>query len=174
MAEKHWRLGNQSSFIWAIAAVVLIGAFLAWLALVSEPTGVAVREAPAEDEETQFTVNAADFGMNPLAHAGEDVRLAAVTVVSRLGDQAFWVELPTQPHPVPYLIRLDTAVARLFAVQSGQSYNVTGRVYPMSDSVLTAWQEQGVLTDDMQRMEAEFASTFLEAHRLLPAAAPGT
>jgi hypothetical protein len=179
MPKKRSLMESQNTLLLAGVAVALIVGFLVWLALVSEPTTVAIEDARGgrggeeQIEPGVTTVPGDEFGTQPLQYQGQQIRLTGVQVASRLGAQAFWVELPTQPQPLPYLIRLDTTLVRQgFAVQSGQSYNVTGQVYAMTDSVLSAWEQQGVLQDEMQRMEAEFASSFLEVRRIMPAVAP--
>jgi hypothetical protein len=175
MARRTTRTtAGQYTWVWMIVALVLIAAFVAWLAVASEPTGVAVREGPAEDTGGVTTVPGGELGLQPGNYLGEPVRLEGLQVASRLGAQAFWVELPTQPQPRPFLIKLDTALVRQgFAVQSGQRLNVTGQVHAMTDSVIRAWQEIGAVRDDAESGEAQFATHFLEANRITPAAAAG-
>ena len=56
-------------------------------------------------------------------------------------------------------------VAAGVAVRSGEVVSVSGRIMAMTDSVLAAWQQEGAITDEGQRMEAEYVlgQTFLEA-----------
>ena len=77
-----------------------------------------------------------------------------------MGNQAFWIELPNQN---PFLVRLGSALVQdSVQVQQDQTVTVTGNVHSMSDSVLTAWMADSVITEG-QRLEAEFATHFIEA-----------
>jgi hypothetical protein len=105
--------------------------------------------------------------VNPTQYEGQDIRLAGIKVASPLGSALFWVELPSGQGTVPYLIKADsTKVAGGKAVASGDVVVVTGNVHPVTDSVLTAWQAQGVLKDDAQLNEAAYATTYLDALRV--------
>lgn len=147
-----------------ILTFVAIGGFMFWLSRTAEPTQVAVDEerssrAPAEGGGMLLGWN--EFGANPQSYAGQLITLRPVQVASLLGQGAFWTQLPNE---TPFLIKLgDTLITDGLVVASGDVGELTGTVHVMSDSVLNAWQDAGVFTDDVQRIEAEFATSFLEA-----------
>ncbi|MBI4520706.1 MAG: hypothetical protein HY701_07695 [Gemmatimonadetes bacterium] len=155
----------------ALLAVVAIGsvfAFMYWLYETGERTSVAV--VPVREEAATDTVFApvpptqwATFGTEPDSYVGMRLRLDSVQVASRLGNQAFWTQLPNQ---TPFLVRLDSGVvASGLTVAGGDVLRVLGTVHRMTDSVLRDWQRQGVLADASQRAEAEFATSFLQVDR---------
>lgn len=149
----------------AAVAVAAVAGFLYWLYVTAEPTTVAVVQREAED--TAFAAvaptNWATFASGPQSYVGMRLRFDGIRVASRLGTAAFWTTLPNE---TPFLVRLDSALmVRGMSVTSGDLLRVVGMVREMSDSVLDDWQARGVLADDMQRAEAEFATLFLEADR---------
>ena len=135
-----------------------------WLAASTEPSSLAVVEEESTPEAVNATTVAVDELVSGLAtYVGTEVRLEGVSVVSRLGPQAFWTTTSTG---MPFLIRVTPALAADgFRVDGGESVTVVGRVVMMSDSVLTAWLDEGVLLDENQKMEAEFSVGFVEAHQ---------
>lgn len=163
---------GQFNWLWMIISVLAVGGFMAWLAANSEP-GSAMQVVEDEDQlaEGGMAVTLADLAVGTDALMGQLIRIEDVRVASRLGGQAFWTTLPNN---TPFLIRLNAdVVGGGFAVQSGDVVTVTGRLNAMSDSVLAEWQQAGVLTDEGQRMEAEFAILFVEASRAVRTAAGG-
>ncbi|MEZ4423337.1 MAG: hypothetical protein R3E98_08015, partial [Gemmatimonadota bacterium] len=54
---------------------------------------------------------------------------------------------------------------------SGGTATVTGTVRMMSDSVLDAWQAGGSFANDVNRIEAEFAESYIDATRVTAGAA---
>lgn len=165
MAQGQGRgASGRYTWIWMVVAFLMVGGFMGWLAMTAEPSAVAVvEEAEEEPAAGVVTITTNDLMTNASGLKGQSVSLAEARVVGRLGTQAFWIELPNQS---PYLIKLaPELVAGGFAVQSGQVVSVTGRIVTMTDSVLTAWQQEGVITDEGQKAEAEYVlnQTFLEA-----------
>jgi hypothetical protein len=158
---------GQLTWVWMALAVVLIAGFMVWLGVSSEPSQlVAVREdgeavATPTDQPTPVEVDA--FADNPAAFRGRHVELADLSVAARLGDQAFWANLPGN---VPFLVRLSPElVADGRRVSSGDRVTIAGVVFERTDSVLVAWEQQGVITAG-QRDQAEFAADFIEARRI--------
>ena len=147
-----------------ILSFVAIGGFMFWLSRAAEPTQVAVVEDGGSDTDAAaggMRVAWSEFGANPQSYEGQMITLRPVQVASLLGQGAFWTQLPNE---TPFLIKLgDTLIADGLVVASGDLGELTGTVHTMTDSVLNAWQAAGVFTDDVQRIEAEFATTFLEA-----------
>jgi hypothetical protein len=102
-------------------------------------------------------VDVAIFAADPEAHDGHEIRLANVPVDSRMGTQGFWLKLPNQGL---YLVRGTADNAG--SVQAGQNVTVAGTVRTMSDSVVTAWIDEGAITAD-QEMEARYATSYMDA-----------
>lgn len=153
-----------------IIAFLMVGGLMAWLAVNGQKSTVAVveEEDPAAASSVAITLD--DLATNASGLSGQNVSLAGIQVVSRLGTQAFWIQLPNQN---PYLIKLGPElVAAGFAVQSGEVVDVSGRIVAMTDSVLAAWQQSGAIADESQRLEAEYVlgQTFLEAREVRRAA----
>lgn len=147
-----------------ILSFVLIGGFMFWLSRTAEPTSVAVMEDGDSDAPTGAggtLVGWSEFGVDPQSYAGQTITLRPVSVASLLGQGAFWTQLPNE---TPFLIKLgETLIAEGLVIAPGDAGELTGMVHTMSDSVLNAWQEAGVFTEEVQRIEAEFATSFLEA-----------
>jgi len=154
--------GGRYTWIWMVIAIAMIAGLMSWLAMTGQESAVAVvEEEPVPTEAVAITLD--DLVSNASGLSGQDVSLDGVQVASRLGTQAFWILLPNQN---PYLIKLGSElVSAGFAVQSGEVLNVVGRIVTMTDSVLAAWQQEGAITDESQRFEAEYVlgQTFLEA-----------
>jgi len=168
-AGKRSGATGQYTWLWALAAVVVLGAFMVWLAIKSEPTTVTVQEVVAEEEEElpALQVDVAEFAMNPTQYGGQDIRLAGIPVASLLGKELFWVELSSPQGALPYLVKADsTKVAGGRPVASGDVVVVTGNVHALTDSVLTVWLAEGVLKGDAQLNEAAYATSYLDALRV--------
>lgn len=173
---QHRKSAGQFSWLWMLATLVVVGAFMYWLAVTAEPSGPRVVE---EDDAAETEVAAATVALEDLVaglsnYVGTNVRLEGIPVASRLGTQAFWTATSTG---TPFLIRLTPeAVAGGVTVDPGQTVTVVGRIFAMSDSVIAAWEQEGAIAGAGQRAEAEFATAFLEARVVAgaPAGAPGS
>lgn len=153
---------------WMIAALVVVGVFLVWLGVTSEPSAIAVveEEDATEVAEPGFTgtvVTAAQFETSVGQYLGQEIQLSNVSVQDKMGTQVLWIELPSGS---PYLVKTDPATAQGVATQS--RVTVVGRVLQKTDSVLGAWEQSGVLQNPGHRAQAEFGSTFLEARTVRP------
>jgi hypothetical protein len=145
-----------------IASFVMMAGFMYWLSVTAEPTKVAVREGDGSEEDLLIpSIQLRQFTINPQSFIGRTIRLRNVPVSSPLGTHAFWTQLT---NGTPYLVRMDSlTVASGTSVQSLDLTTVVGRVWAMSDSILDSWMALGVLADDLERVEAEFATSFVEA-----------
>lgn len=154
---------GQFKWLWMLSTVVVVGAFMYWLGATSEPSAPQVVEA---ESDAGANVEATTVALDDLAagysnYVGTRVRLQSVSVASPLGTQAFWT---ATSNGVPFLVRLGPElVAAGMTVPGGASVTAVGHVVLMSDSVLTAWEREGVISGEGQRLEAEFAQVFLEA-----------
>ena len=155
-----------TSLLLMIASFLAIGGFLWWLSISAEPTEVAiVEEEEAEEDAGIPTVEVGTFAADPRSYVGQEIRFRNLSVASTLGPEAFWFQLPNE---TPYLVKLDSSlVAGGTDFQAGEGIRrVVGTVHEMTDSVLDAWQAAEAFTNETQRIEAEFATTFLEARTL--------
>ncbi|HEX7120567.1 MAG TPA: hypothetical protein VF212_17375 [Longimicrobiales bacterium] len=168
---EHRSSSGLPTWLWMVATVVVVGAFMYWLAATSEPSAPQVVEE--SDEPAAGAVAAVrldDLAAGLTNYLGTEVRLEAISVASRLGEQAFWT---ATSNGIPFLVRLTPSlVADSVSVASGETVTVVGRVVAMSDSVLAAWEQEGVIANDNQRLEAEFATGFVEATQVVKQAAP--
>lgn len=168
-----WKLGSRRGAADSVTLVLMVVSFLAmgglmyWLSKTAEPTQVEIPEE--EMESTTVVVAAADFGIDPMSHTVSDIRIPNLEVASRLGDFAFWVQVPTQAPDgtmlnTPYLVKMDSTVAGTLDVRlrAGDRVTVEGVVFEMTDSVLADWTAAGAINEG-NRIEAEFASSFLQA-----------
>lgn len=158
--------GGRYTWIWMIIAFLMIGGLMAWLAMSGEQSTVIVVEEEDLGAAGAVAITTDDLVENASGLRGQVVSLAGIQVVSLVGPQAFWIQLPNQN---PYLIKLGPElVASGVAVRSGEVVSVSGRIVAMTDSVLAAWQQEGAITDEGQRMEAEYVlgQTFLEAREI--------
>jgi hypothetical protein len=128
----------------------------------AEEAPVAEEAAPAPPAMPEATVvEGMQLQTGAAGLAGQTVRVNAMKVVSRLGPNGFWVELPNKN---PFLVMSDAAST----VNPQEMVDVVGTVTQMNDSILTAWVSSGAITDN-QKLEAEFATEFLQAQAVQPA-----
>jgi hypothetical protein len=161
--------GGQLTIVFMAIAIVLVVGFMYWLAVSSEPSQVAaVRENSGDEaptiDDSPAAVDTDQFAADPAAYRGRNVELQNVTVAAPIGTHAFWIDLPGGQ---PFLVRMaQSVVAEGRAVRAGETVSISGPVFERTDSVISAWQQEGVITTDGQRMEVEFAQNFIEARRV--------
>src|SRR5690606_15724471 len=171
MAQGEGRVARQGAggrytWLWMIVAVLMVAGFMGWLALTTEPTTVVVVEEDEDEGVAASTVTLDELETNAAGLQDREIRLVGVTVASRMGTHAFWIDVPGRN---PYLVKLrPELVAGGLVVENQGVLDVVGRVHMMSDSVLTAWEQEGAIVDPGQRAEAEFAPSFLEVHEAWP------
>jgi len=144
-----------------LVSFLILGGFLYWLSITAEPTEVViVEEGPDEGSGASAILSVTDFLANPEGQIDAVVEVTGARIASRLGNQAFWIG----PDDQPYLVKMGPAVVEAGTqVLVESTVNITGTVYMMSDSVLTAWDALGVFGNEGDRIVAEFATSFLEA-----------
>lgn len=143
-----------------LLSFLVVGGFLYWLSVTAEPTEVVVEEP--EDDVVVNEVAFADFSSGPPAYVGQELTLRSVAVTSLLRPHAFWTNLADQQQTA-YLLHLsDALLADSVSVDLGMIVDVTGTVVQMSDSILDAWEAAGAFPNDIDRLTAEFAETFIE------------
>ena len=174
-AAQSRRRGDGPSWLAASVAALTVVLFLAWLASRRQPESVAVVEptpnAPANGAADTGAMLVTPEELNNAARVtelrGQDVRLERAEVISAMGTQLFWLQLPGG---TPYLVKLDSAlVAAGTQAPATGHFQIVGRVLEKSGAVLDRWQQSGVLTSDGDRQQAEYGTSYIEARRLQPA-----
>ena len=176
MADDAKARGRSLTWLWMVVAVVAMGGFLVWLGAASEPSAVAVVEEDGGEEDDAAGAGEAGvvevvkdtLAANKARYEGQRVRVAQVEATGALGDRVFWGELGDRANQVPILVRLDSAAAVGFQVQSGALYTLTGQVTRMSDSIATAWGEQGEFAGEGEQLQAAFADYYIQVSRIRP------
>jgi len=167
MAQIGSRKGaaEQVSLILALIAFVAIGGLLYWLNITAEPTGTTLVPQDTAQEEEPISdvpiVELASLREQSAGYMNLELELRNQTVASFLGDQAFWIG----PQDSPFLVRLP-AEAEAPELEMEDDVHVRGIVREMSDSVLDAWEADGVISGGGDRAVASFAEIFLEANQV--------
>jgi hypothetical protein len=152
-----------------VVAFVAIAGFMYWLSVTAVGTTSAVVTASEEDAfPDAIPITLASLETNPLQFEGAQLRVPDVAVVSRVGDQAFWTQLPNDDN---FFIKLGpelTSDSMPVTVSSGETADfVVGQLRIMNDSTLDAWEAQGAFENTPTgRLEAEFADVFLELEHI--------
>jgi len=143
-----------------VFSFIILGGFLYWLNVTAKPTEVTIAEDTADEGSGASAILALDdFLANPEGQLEAVVEVTGARIASRLGQQAFWIG----PDDRPYLVKMSPAVVEAGTQVLVESVvNLTGTVFMMSDSVLTAWDGLGVFGNEGDRIVAEFATSFLE------------
>jgi hypothetical protein len=168
MADKASRRGAVDlGVILMVAAFAVIGFFLYWLngQARAELALRIVEETEVEEPSTgagdasATTITPADIQAGVGGLVGQVVRIANIEVAGTLGEQGFWLELPSGPFLVS---KSPSMIADQVTVAPGSTVTVTGTVLAMNDSVNTAWLQAGRITQGDQ-LAASFVSHFIEA-----------
>lgn len=168
MANSSGR-GEAGTIVWAVAAVVVVALFVAWLSRTAEPSVTPLlvsgdtTEAPGGGGTV---VTAADFEPNVDSYRGQAIELQDVPVVQHMGSSIVWIELPSGS---PFLVKVSDEVAANGLPSPQSRINVVGTVREKTDAVLQQWQDAGVLQGTGQRTQAEFGSSYIEATAIRPA-----
>jgi cbb3-type cytochrome oxidase subunit 3 len=150
-----------------IVAFLAILGFLYWLNLQARAERAAQEAAVAEEAVAEETVDvssavailASDLQGDVSSLVGTMVRVEQVPLVSTVGTQGFWIELPNRN---PFLISLsDGAKAAAANAAVGQSVSVTGIIRAMEAATLDAWSVAGTISEG-DRLAAEFATHYLD------------
>ena len=157
------------AWLWMVLALVTVGGFLTWLGVASEPTSVAVVETDEEEEDFSIPLVPKDTLANDKAgYEGLRIRVHNVEATSSLGPRIFWGELGDLTQQVPLLVRLDSAAAEGFTMESGGLYTLTGELHPMTDSLATVWGEAGEFAGEGEQMQAAFTDYYMQVERIRP------
>ena len=160
---------RSRTWLWMLLSLVVVGAFLTWLAVASEPTSVTVIEGDDDegDEAVPLDSGVVAISRDSLAGSkpafeGQRVQVTGVEASSPLGPRIFWGELGSATNQVPLLVRLDSGAAEGWTLQQGARYTLTGQILRMSDSVAMAWGELGEFTDEGAQSQAVFTDYFIQ------------
>lgn len=150
-----------------ILAFLLMGGFLYWLNISSEPSQLAVAEEGSADRlrADSRPVSPAVLGAEAEDYVGELVRVSNIRADALFGPQAFWFLVPTgeEDELASYLVRLNPEFLPDFQVVPGDIMTVTGRVEAMSEEVITQWEGQGFFTEEGQRGLVAELQTYISA-----------
>jgi hypothetical protein len=119
MAERGGvTAGRPMTLLWMVLALVIVGGFLTWLNMASEPTTVAVVESNDDENGTVIpmpapltVVEREALGAASVGTWGSRCVCSGVEATGRLGARIFWGELGDPGRQIPILVRLDTAQA---------------------------------------------------------------
>lgn len=150
-----------------ILAFLAIGGFLYWLNVTSEPTEIAVAEEDPRAALPQAeAVSPVQFADDPGAYLEARVRLPNIRVANLMGTEAFWFNLADEAE-TPYLVRLDREwIEAEMQILPDDVITLTGTVHAMSDSVIRAWEDLGVFTQEGQRGLVDGLDTFIDADQV--------
>jgi hypothetical protein len=156
------------TWVWMLGSVVLVLGFLVWLGVTSEPSNlVAVREAAEEevdDSAPAEAVTGEQLQTDAAGLRGRMIRVAGMEVAGTIGQRAAWLQLPNGN---PFLVVLPPEAAG--TLQYGQRVTVEGVVRERTDEALAQWESEGIVQSDGDRMQAEFASDYIEVRRVTQA-----
>ena len=165
-AVPQWPMWGAGVAVAAVVAVLLL-----WprSGEVAETPIVAPGAGPFADA---IPTTAASLETNALQFEGALLRVPDITVVSRVGDQAFWTQLPNDDNFFMKMGPELTGNSVPVTVSSGETASfVVGTLRVMDDSTLDAWESQGAFENTPTgRLEAEFAEVFLELVHFEPSA----
>lgn len=172
MGDQRSRLGAANlSIPLMLLTFLLMGGFLWWLNMNAEPTSVAFMEEPVEDTTPVAgpggrEVTQEELRMTPDQLEGQIVRIT-LGVAGAVGTEAFFLDVTDSP----FLVKLGPQL-----VQQGQTVpqgavTVVGPLMAMTDSTRQDWISKG-LVPPADEVLVEFATHFIEATSVEPAAAP--
>ena len=172
MGDQRSRLGAANlSVPLMLLTFVLMGGFLWWLNMNAQTTAVTLQEeqgdaaAPAGGGAA-VAVTEEDLRMTPDRFAGQAVRIT-LPVAMAVGTQAFFLDVKD----APFLVKIgDPLVQQGQTVPQGQ-VTVTGPLFAMTDSIRRDWLSKGIVPASDEIL-VEFATHFIEARAIQPAAAP--
>ena len=121
-----------------------------------------VVEVPVMPEFTE--IQAEQLQTGAAAFRGQMVRVNGVRVMSLVGTNGFWVELPNRN---PFLVRTEDDTT----VEPNQLVDIVGTIMAVSESLVADWVASGSIGES-DKLTVEFATDFIEVEMLMPAARP--
>jgi hypothetical protein len=162
--------GRPMTLLWMVLALVIVGGFLAWLGVASEPTTVAVVEEDANNDEngTLTVVEREALMGNVGSYLGQRIRVRGVESIGRLGAGMFWGELGDGDRQAPVLVRMDTELTETVVVEPGVDYTIVGEVQQVSEELVNQWAAQGEFAGEGEQLQATFADYYIQASAVRP------
>jgi hypothetical protein len=165
--------GRPMTLLWMVLALVIVGGFLTWLGIASEPTTVAVVEndGDANDDLANGALTVVErdtLAANMSRFEGQQVQVRGVQSTGRLGPGIFWGELGDQERQVPILVRMDAEQAEAVQIQQGVDYTILGVVQRVDEALVNTWAEQGEFTGEGEQLQATFADYYIQATSVRP------
>jgi hypothetical protein len=166
--------GRPMTWVWMVLALVVVGGFLTWLGMASEPSTVAVIDENGDarnggpDDTGLVTVERDTLAANVGRFLDQRVRVLGVEATGRLGPGIFWGELGDPGRQVPILVRMDEAVAGVVEIQQGVEYTITGQVHQVTDDLVERWAGQDEFTGEGEQLQATFADYYIQASAVRP------
>ncbi len=159
--------GVDLTWLWALAAIVSIGALMVWL-FTNRPTGTTVVTDDAQVAEVAVaepaTVEAAAVSNAPGDFAGQSVRIENLPVSASLGTRVFW-SMPDGGNLL--LVIVGPEVTDIAWATEGNTASVTGTVQPVTEAYLsTLVAEQSLLVDGLG--QAATAPFYLGVNQVTP------
>ncbi len=159
--------GVDLTWLWALAAVVSIGALMVWL-YANRPTGTTVVTDSPEVAEVAVaeptTVEAAAVSNAPGDYSGQTVRIADLPVSASLGTRVFW-SMPEGGNLL--LVIVGPEVSDIAWATEGNAATVTGTVQPVSQAYLSELvAQQALLVDGLN--QAATAPFYLGVDQVTP------
>ena len=149
-----------------VLAFLVMGGFMYWLygeAMAENAIQAIVEEEAAvvsADIEGATTVDPVDIQLDPTPYEGQVIRLADGNILSMLGTQGFWLEMPNGN---PFLVSLnDELIAEGLPLAMGELATVAGMVIVMTPDLAQSWLDAGTIPEG-DKLAAEFATHYLAA-----------
>lgn len=174
MAKTQTTGRGGSSFIAAGVAILTVALFLGWLSTRTPEETVAVTEPGGQTNSSTDTADGMVVAAEELTESarvselrGQTIRIDEVEVVTALGQQLFWLQLPGG---MPFLAKLSAALVEQGTTAPSSGYfQIVGVIQEKSNAVLDEWESTGVFRNADDRLQAEYGSSYIEARRLTPA-----
>jgi hypothetical protein len=170
MVKTSGARSEAATAIFALVALVVVAAFLAWLAMTSEPSVVAVPEQEdetlAQANEPGLPLSVDEFAANVARHVGQTIELQNATVAEALGTQILILDLPQGR----YVVRRTGMASAAATPANGGQVTVVGTVLEKTPALIDSWVATGAITE-AQRSAVQPGDTFIEARELR---APGS
>jgi hypothetical protein len=166
--------GRPMTWVWMILALVVVGGFLTWLNIASEPSAVVIVDGNDEDDQNGpagagVTVVERDTLAVALErYANEQIRVQGVQATGILGPAIFWGELGDMTQQRPVLVRLDQPLAGDARIEAGVEYTITGQVLPVTEQLVDTWAQADEFAGEGEQMQAAFADYYIQASAVRP------
>jgi hypothetical protein len=164
--------GRPLSLVWMVLALVIVGGFLTWLGIASEPTTVVVvdyeNDVDAGDPGAFTPVPRDTLAENRARFLDQGIRVEGVASTGRLGPAIFWGELGDLERQIPILVRVDPDAARTVEIRSGVEYTISGQVRRVTEELVEEWAAAGEFAGEGEQLQATFADYYIQASAVRP------